>query len=249
MVHSQIAEVHQRALELAQDSIDLDRAQEQLEEKWSVLSAGICSGMFQDAAFIAYLLNADVPLFRSRMTESVRITLEIVRRWTEATDTGMTNGGRTVHAHVMRNALLAGDHGLCMEAASLAMEREKYEGSRKAFPYAYSRCLTRAILGCLHEESIEELRRTTPRGPLLCSEQCACLAALQARDATTLTDTVSRLAKAHASGGFDPDEDDEIVNTYVCQWGIALVNLARFEGIRVVVSSPVLPTDLLCEVD
>lgn len=199
-----------------------------------------------------FVLHGDVTMFKQRLTESASLKKAMFERFNANGSIDKSYVSMLAYKSVL-TALAVGNHALAAELAALMGGREALE---REFDHPFDRALgytLKALVQKDHElagiwlpkfgELCQKRENANFRGYLKVFE------GIQKGDRETAQAGLVEIAATHraeskGSGVFRYSADE-----LLCVWGIAVANLARFNGLNVESTSSLIPDVLLVEGD
>lgn len=195
-----------------------------------------------------YVLGKDVSAFRGQLSEAAMLRLKLFERY-EAGEPISPSYVSMMAYKPLLNALAAANQGLAQDLAA-------HMGGRDAIEAEYDRLFDQAFGYCLKGIVVHDAaaaRRALQDLEQACKESensdfkgyVMALRSIIERDADVLPQAFEEIVAGHkkqsVGTGLFKDTEDEVL----CVWGVAVANLARWNGLPVPNPNPLLPAELM----
>lgn len=246
-------EKNQNLLKLLQEDIPLLRIKAADRNKDSKgIEASNYAMSLRGIGILEYVLHHDINQFKASLVEAAKIRLDLLRRY-ESGEPIDKSYITMINYQSLFNALAAADFDLSYEIALIIGGRDKIE---KAFDHPFDSAFGYTLKWFVLQDRqnmehwLELFRETCmEKAPAGFAGYVELFEAILTNKSSESSDAVQVIIKGHEKmskgRGIFALSDDK----YLCIWGIGMVNLARNYGLDVPEVSPLIPSDLLIEVN
>jgi hypothetical protein len=219
-------------------------------------ASGTVSGTMELAlSFIGiadFVVHNDVAMFKQRLTESASLKRSMLERFNAGQPIDRSYVSMLAHKSLF-TALAVGDQALASELAALMGGREALE---REFDHPFDLALGYTLKAFVQKDR-ELAGIWLPKFSEICQKRenvnfrgyVRVFEGIDKGDLATAQTGLDELAATHRAeckgSGIFRDSPDELL----CVWGIAVANLARFNGLNVESTSSLIPDVLLVEGD
>lgn len=195
-----------------------------------------------------YVLDKNIAAFRGQLSEAAMLRLKLFERFDSGEPISPSYVSMMAYKPLL-NALAASNEGLAQNLAA-------HMGGRDAIEADYDRLFDRAFGYCLKSIVIHDIagaQRALQDLELTCNEPenfdfkgyVKALRSIIDHTVEMIPQAFEEIVAGHkkqsAGAGLFKDTEDEVL----CVWGVAIANLARWNGLPVPGADPLLPAELM----